>query len=81
MAAITGPLSIAAAESDQIFPAENRHKSEATLRETGLPYQINLFSGTEHGFAVRANLEVKEQRWAKEQAFCQAVDWFGVHLE
>lgn len=45
LAAITGPLSISAAETDQIFPTEKRHKSEEILQKVGQPYQINLFSG------------------------------------
>jgi len=80
LAAISGPLSIAAAETDQIFPAEKRHKSETILIETKQPYQINLFSGVEHGFSVRCDLSVKVQKFAKEQAFLQAVAWFNEHL-
>ncbi|KAK1980630.1 dienelactone hydrolase [Colletotrichum cereale] len=80
LAAITGPLSIAAAETDSIFPAEKRHKSEEILQKTGLPYQINLYSGVEHGFAVRCDLSKKVQKYAKENAFLQAVSWFDEHL-
>ncbi|KAK2012115.1 dienelactone hydrolase [Colletotrichum eremochloae] len=80
LAAITGPLSIAAAETDSIFPAENRHKSEEILQKTGLPYQINLYSGVQHGFAVRCDLSQKVQKYAKENAFLQAVTWFDEHL-
>lgn len=80
MAAITGPLSIAAAETDQIFPPEKRHKSEEILKETGHHYQINLYSGVSHGFAVRCDLSDKVQKWSKEQAFNQAVAWFDAHL-
>ncbi|MCJ1305747.1 hypothetical protein MMC08_008563 [Hypocenomyce scalaris] len=78
--AIEGPLSIAAAETDHIFPIEKRHKSEVILKETKQPYQINLFSGVEHGFAVRCDTSVKIQRFAKEQAFLQAVSWFNEYL-
>ncbi|KFA69890.1 hypothetical protein S40285_07927 [Stachybotrys chlorohalonatus IBT 40285] len=78
--AITGPLSIAAAEFDDIFPQDKRHESEETLAKVGQPYQINLFSGVHHGFAVRGDPEVKLQRYAKEQAFDQAVAWFDNHL-
>lgn len=46
---IKGPLSIAAAETDAIFPPEKRHESEAILKETGLPYQLSLYSGVSHG--------------------------------
>ncbi|KAG6040654.1 hypothetical protein E4U41_007555 [Claviceps citrina] len=80
LAALAGPLSVAAAETDAIFPAEKRHRSEEVLGASGLPYQINLFSGVEHGFAVRGDLAVGAQRFAKEQAFAQAVAWFDHHL-
>lgn len=80
LAAITGPLAISAAETDSIFTAEKRHKSEEILKKTGQPYQINLFSGVEHGFAVRGDFSVQVQRFAKEQAFLQAVTWFNEFL-
>lgn len=80
LAAISGPLSIAAAETDQIFPAEKRHESEAILAKTGHPYQVTLYSGTEHGFSVRGDPNVKVQKFAKEQAFLQAVTWFNEYL-
>ncbi|KAF3010366.1 hypothetical protein E8E14_009703 [Neopestalotiopsis sp. 37M] len=80
LAAITRPLSIAAAETDSIFTTERRHKSEDLLIHAGIPYQLNLFSGVAHGFAVRCDLKQKNQRFAKEQALLQAVAWFGHHL-
>ncbi|GAW13827.1 hypothetical protein ANO14919_032170 [Xylariales sp. No.14919] len=75
-----GPLSIAAAETDHIFPNEKRHRSEEILKEVGQPYQINLYSGVVHGFAVRADITKKDQKFAKEQAFIQAVQWFDNFL-
>lgn len=80
LAAIAGPLSIAAAETDQIFPAEKRHKSEQILVETKQPYQINLYSGVVHGFSVRCDTSKKHEKYAKEAAFLQAVAWFDEHL-
>jgi len=80
LAAITGPLSIAAAETDPIFPAENRHRSEGILQKTGQPYHISLFSGVAHGFGLRADLSKKDQRFAQEQAILQALAWFSQYL-
>lgn len=77
--AIEGPLAIAAAEVDEIFPSEKRHESEIILRESGLPYQINLYSGVEHGFTVRGNISNKVEKYAKENAFLQALQWFEEH--
>lgn len=81
LAGIAGPLSIAAAEVDHIFPTEKRHKSEEILIKTGQPWQINLYSGVSHGFAVRGDMEDQKARFAKEQAFIQAVAWFNEHLK
>lgn len=81
LAAISGPLSIAAAETDFIFPADKRHQSEEILAETKQPYQINLYSGVSHGFAVRGTVDVKVERFAKEHAFRQAITWFDEFLQ
>ncbi|KAJ5990873.1 hypothetical protein N7522_011080 [Penicillium canescens] len=78
--AIKGPLSIAAAETDSIFPTSKRHESEEILLKTGQPYQINLFSGVEHGFAVRGDITKPTIRFAKEAAFMQATAWFNQYL-
>ncbi|KAH7007643.1 dienelactone hydrolase [Ilyonectria destructans] len=80
LAAIKGPLSIAAAEMDHIFPAEKRHETERTLQNARKQYQLTLYSKVVHGFAVRCNLSKREQKWAKEQAFYQAIPWFDEHL-
>jgi len=81
LAGIESPFSISAAETDAIFPTEKRHKSEEILlklsTEKDIPYQINLFSHVVHGFAVRCDLNVKKEKFAKEQAFLQAVTWFN----
>ncbi|OJJ50740.1 hypothetical protein ASPZODRAFT_86317 [Penicilliopsis zonata CBS 506.65] len=80
LAAIKGPLSIAAAETDRVFPPELRWKSEDILVAAGFPWQMNLFGGVKHGFAVRGDMSVAKERYAKEQAFFQAVVWFDAHL-
>lgn len=84
--AINAPLSISAAETDQVFPAEKRRESEDILKELAegpkkIAYQVNLFSGVVHGFAVRADLEDKRAKFGKEQAFIQAVQWFDNFLK
>ncbi|KAF7557686.1 hypothetical protein G7046_g5979 [Stylonectria norvegica] len=80
LASITGPLSIAAAEIDPIFPAEHRYRSEQILKENGNVYQVNLYSGVEHGFAVRRELSQSHQIFARDQAFLQAVIFFNTWL-
>lgn len=79
--AIAGPLSIAAAETDQIFPTEKRRQSEDILFTLDIPWQINVYSDVEHGFSVRADLTKPRVKWAKEQAFLQAVAWFDEYVK
>lgn len=50
------------------------------MQKTGQPYQINLYSGVVHGFAVRCDLSKKIEKFSKEQAFLQAVQWFDEYL-
>ncbi|KAM5343311.1 hypothetical protein ACJ41O_014277 [Fusarium nematophilum] len=75
--AITGPASIAAAEVDTLMNATRRSEVEALLGDTPQPFQVNLYSGTSHGFGVRANVSDPEQKFGKEEAFWQAVRWFN----
>lgn len=65
---------------DEIFPATLRYESESILAKANQPWQMNIFSNVSHGFAVRADLTLKRQRFAKEQAFSQAVAWFVNYL-
>ena len=64
-----------------MFNTEKRRESEDILDKLEIPYQINLFSDVEHGFAVRCDMDKSRQRFAKEQAFAQAVAWFDQYLK
>lgn len=64
----------------QIFPAEKRYEMEGILKELGHPYQISLYGGVTHGFAIKCDVSKKDQKFAKEEAFMQAVRWFGEYL-
>lgn len=59
-----------------MMPPARRAQIEALLGNTTQPYQVSLYSGTQHGFGVRANVSDPEQKFGKESAFFQAVRWF-----
>jgi hypothetical protein len=42
---------------------------------------MTLFSDTQHGFAVRCDLSKPKEKFAKEQAFLQAVAWFDEYVK
>lgn len=66
---------------DFVFTTAKRHESEEILDGLDVAYQINMFSEVEHGFAVRCDLSNPRQKFAKEQAFNQAVAWFDQYLK
>lgn len=73
----TKPLLISAAENDSIFPPELRHQSEAKLQEIGARYQLDLFSGVSHGFAVRGDTSDPVVKYAKEKVLLDQIYWFN----
>ncbi|KAI1807494.1 alpha/beta-hydrolase [Daldinia bambusicola] len=77
ISALKGPASIAAADGDDMTPAERRSQIEALLLGTGFPYSLALYGGTKHGFGVRANVSDPKQKFGKEEAFFQAIRWFN----
>lgn len=80
IAAIQGPTSVAAAETDGLMPAERRTQITSLLQKSGKEYSFAVYGGTSHGFGVRVNVTDPRQKFAKEEAFLQAVRWFSVWL-
>ncbi|KAM0307415.1 hypothetical protein ACHAPM_000130 [Fusarium culmorum] len=74
--AVTKPVSIAGAADDNIFPQPRQAETNAILTKIGKPFSSALYSGTTHGFAVRANTSDPQQAFAKNEAFYQAVRFF-----
>lgn len=70
------PLLISAAEVDPVFSSEMRHITEDKLKEMGARYQLDLFSGVTHGFAVRGDLSDPVVKYAKEKVLFDQVYWF-----
>ena len=63
-------------ETDSIFPTPVRRETEDVLQKLGIPYQVTVYGGTQHGFGVRVDLKNSKQKFAKESAFYQAIRWF-----
>jgi len=70
------PIFFSCSEVDHTFPAESRHKTEKILVDNKQTYHFQLFSGVAHGFALRGNMDVENERWAKEQSARSIGDWF-----
>lgn len=49
-------------EIDQTFSTESRNRAVDIMDKEGKAYQLQLFSGVEHGFALRGNPENPYER-------------------
>jgi hypothetical protein len=58
-----------------------RREAEDILLKKKVPYQMMLYSGTQHGFTVRGNMQDKKERLGKQGAFLQAIRWFDDWLK
>jgi hypothetical protein len=50
------------------------------LREANKPYHLQVFSGVEHGFALRCDLSKPYERWCKEQSAKCIAEYFDLQL-
>ncbi|EGW35427.1 uncharacterized protein SPAPADRAFT_48422 [Spathaspora passalidarum NRRL Y-27907] len=73
---IKRPILISAAETDQVFPAELRRQTEDELLKLGVRYQLDLFSGVVHGFAVKGDVSIPLVKYAKEKVVRDQIYFF-----
>lgn len=77
---ITKPLFLSCAETDFTFETEARNKAIDILRKAEKPYHLQVFSGVEHGFALRCDLSKPYERWCKEQSVAGIASYFDLQL-
>ncbi|TID14090.1 Protein AIM2 [Venturia nashicola] len=77
---IKKPLLLSCAETDHTFPTESRNQAIDILIKNKNPYQVQIFSGVAHGFALRCNLDIPYERYVKEQSLKSIVDYFDFYL-
>ncbi|KAK4508514.1 hypothetical protein PRZ48_002253 [Zasmidium cellare] len=77
---IQQPLFLSCSEIDHTFDTASRNLAVDMLREDGKAYHLQLFSGVEHGFALRGDMENPYERWVKEQSLDGIVRWFDFWL-
>lgn len=71
-------LAIFATEKDDILPPAKRRATQDVLTREGATWMSTVFSGSEHGFSVRGDLNVKEVRFAKEKLLKEL--WNGLMI-
>ncbi|KAK1992336.1 alpha/beta-hydrolase [Colletotrichum falcatum] len=80
LAGVKRPLLLSCSDNDAMFPTEARRKGIDVLQREGKVYQLQLFQGVGHGFAVKGDPSDPYQRWCKEQSLKAMIDWFDMWL-
>ncbi|KAH9826986.1 Dienelactone hydrolase family [Teratosphaeria destructans] len=74
------PLFLSCSEIDHTFPNEFRNRAVDIMQAEQKRFQVQLFQGVAHGFALRGNPEVPYERYTKEQSVRAIVAWFDFWL-
>ncbi|TFK18474.1 hypothetical protein FA15DRAFT_603212, partial [Coprinopsis marcescibilis] len=74
---LTKPLLLSCAETDSTFSPQNLYRAADILSETKKRYHLQIFSGTQHGFATRADPADENAVWAKDESSRSIVGWFN----
>ncbi|KAH8894410.1 alpha/beta-hydrolase [Thozetella sp. PMI_491] len=74
------PVQIIAPEKDMMFPPELKELANRIIPTLGVPYDYQLFPGTDHGFATRGNDYDEKELKGMVRAKCCAVAWFQYWL-
>ncbi|KAL8377859.1 hypothetical protein RB595_008511 [Gaeumannomyces hyphopodioides] len=77
---IKGPLFLSCSEVDHTFDVASRRRALDILQEGKKTFQHQVFSGVEHGFALRGDPDDPYQRYVKEQSLASIVAWFDYWL-
>jgi len=74
------PLFLSCAETDHTFDTQSRRRAVDILSQGKKPYGLQVFSGVEHGFALRGDMKSPYERYVKEQSLSGIVKWFDLWL-
>ena len=76
---IRSPISLACVENDPLFPDDIRTAGQEILEKNKIEYELKVFEGVPHGFAVVGEYENAKIHDAQEEAFEQMLGWLKKH--
>jgi dienelactone hydrolase len=81
IAQLKDPLLLSCSQHDSTFPKESRRRAVDIMDEREHKYQVQVFQGVQHGFALRGDMSDPWQKHCKDQSFEGIVEFFNVHLK
>ena len=76
---VKSPVQIVCVEEDPLFPGDVLEEGKRWMSENGVDYEVEVYEGVPHGFAVVGEYESKGIMDAQARAFDGMVRWLGAH--
>ncbi|RCK64765.1 Protein AIM2 [Candida viswanathii] len=74
---ISNPVLISTGEADAAFGPELRTQTIESLSKSGVRFQVDIFQGATHGYAVKGDLTNPVIKYAKEKTLLDQAYWFS----
>jgi len=77
--AVRSPVQLVCVEEDPLFPADVLEEGKKSMDENEVDYEVEVYQGVPHGFAVAGEYESKTTMDAQARAFDGMVRWLSAH--
>lgn len=74
---IANPILISTGDNDAAFEPELRTKTIETLSKKDTRFQVDIFQGATHGYAVKGDISNSLIKYAKEKTLLDQAHWFS----
>lgn len=75
--AITKPILLSCPEHDVMFPEDQRFAAEKIMAENKIKYEVALFSGVTHGYAIKGDPSIPDVKYAITKTISDQLFWFA----
>ncbi|KAG9775779.1 dienelactone hydrolase family protein-like protein, partial [Aureobasidium melanogenum] len=77
---VAKPVSLAVGEKDSMLDLKSVDQIKEALEKTGVPFEVKIYKGQVHGFALRSDWSSDEDKKAMDDAEKQGIEWFNKYL-
>ncbi|BFZ63198.1 hypothetical protein YB2330_004318 [Saitoella coloradoensis] len=78
---VSAPTAIYAGSEDSMFPPSSCDTAKEVFEKLGIQYDVRVFEGQTHGFAVRGDLTKEAINNAKEECTKATIAWFDKFMK
>ena len=76
---VKSPMQLVCVDEDPLFPGDVLEEGKKSMDENEIDYEVEVYQGVPHGFAVAGEYESKSIMDAQSKAFDGMVRWLNAH--